>query len=431
VDDKPVAKKKPMSLDDEDDRPRGRHRDEDDQDDQPRGRRRREEDDDRPRRKPRRDDDEDDDRGRGRRKGRRDEDDRDDFDDYDYAPPPKGSKFGVGRVGVLLLLISLSLYAGSMALHALFLLVALVGVAVPSGLGVMTGIMGLANWVVGLVGLGLCIAGPRRARGLAIAALSVAAVHLILAFVTANHTGSAVFSSRAVWALSAGNRAENLIQLQKDLQKEMQKNPSSARAKQLREELDSYREDNRGPVVIGDDDRPVRSSADMRWPDLVTFLPQLDELIVVLAYQAKIGFEKGWYLLGFFTGLLELARLILIAVLIGALARAAKRGDAESKAKIGWIVGASAVGTCLLVYLLTAVIMDSYTSDLKKSFTNSAPSGQVDMEKQFEKVRSTGRAILRWNGVGELLVYLAHTGSLVMPMLAALTVFTATGRRGR
>jgi LSD1 subclass zinc finger protein len=464
VDDKPASKKKPLPLDDEDDRPRGRRRrDEDDEDDRPRRGRRDEEDDDRPRgrrrrdeeeeddrdrprRKPRREDDEDGDRGRGRRKGRRDEDDRDNFDDYDYSPPPKGSKFGVGRVGLLLLLISLGLYAGSLALHALFLLGALLGLPIPLGLTVVTGIMGLANWVVGLVGLGLCIAGPARSRGLAIAALSVAAVHLILAFVVVTDVDSVQGGSFSLPVLSALNKGASLREKQKEFAKEVAKNPGSARAKELREEL----KDQEGDGGLFGDSRS--SSAKLRWYDLTTQMIYPARVIEVLSYSSKY-FTKTYYLLGLFGGLAELARLILIAVLIGAMARVAKRPDAQSKAKIGWIVAASGAGACLLILLLTHVIADSIADD-KKAAAISQPAAppntagmdfqqaqramedwrkqvQADAEKEIERVQSRARAPFAWLGVGELLAYLVYTGSLVMPGLAALTVFSATGRRGR
>ena len=445
---------------DEDDRPRKKRRDDDEEDDdRPRGKKRSreddEEDEDRPRKK-RRDDDEedDDDRPRGKKRSRDDEEDEDDRprkkrkparDDTDYSPPGKGSKFGVARVGVLLLLISLGLYAGSMGLQVLFILLALVGGVIPSGMGLMTGLLGLANWIVGLVGMGLCIGGPSRARGLAIAALSVAAVHLILAFITVNDSDSILSSNIAVPMLSGLNRASNIQDLSKELQKEEKKNPGSARAKELREELKAIGEDSRDDGAgFG-----IKTSRDkMRWADLTTQLPALDKLIAILAYESK-AFSKC--LLGIFSGMAELARIILISLLIGSLAVAARADGAVSRAKLGWIVAAGAGGAALLVMLLAFVIADNISKDIKSSVPSPPPppnlagksfeeaqraneEWQRQLEAEFEKMRekqdSAIRGPFRWLGIGEFLVLLLHVGSVAMPAMAALAVFSATKSGG-
>jgi hypothetical protein len=464
--------------DDEDDRPRRKRREDDEEDDRPRSKRRRDdddEDDDRARRKKRRDDDEeDDDRPRGRR--RRDEDDneeeddrprrkRRERDDTDYSPPGKAAKFGVGRVGVLLVLISLGIYAGSLAMQAMFLLLALLGGVIPSGLLLVLGILGLANWVVGAVGLGLCIGGPSRGRGLAIAALSVAVVHLILAFITVNDTDSIVGSNLATPILSSLNHAENMQSLVRELEKEQQKNPGSARAKELREEINSYKGDKDDFVLVFDE---KSRGSKMRWFDMTTHLTYLDKLIAILSYESKL-FSKC--LLGFFCGLSELARLILMALLLGSLARAAKAGGAASKAKLGWIVAASATGAAILVMLLCFVIADSIEKDNKSV---SAPKfnqpqmpqmpdtfnmnpqqrqqamdeyqrqiknwqSQVEAEnqrmmeelkKESEKRASRVKAPFRWMGIGEFLSVALHLGSLALPALAALQIYSATKSGG-
>lgn len=454
-DDRP-RKKRSRDDDDEDDRPRKKRRDDDDEDDRPRSKKRNrddDEDDERPRKKRRDDDEDEDDRPRNKKRTRDDEDDEDDRprkkrrdrddDDYDYSPPGKGSKLGLARIGVLLVLISLGLYAGSMALQALFILIAFVGGAIPSAMGLITGLLGLLNWVTGLVGLGMCIAGPSRARGLAIAAISVAAVHLILCFITANDSDSAP-SNISIPLLSAMNRATNYLDLTKELSKEEQKNPGSDRAKKLREELKSMSEDlkDEGRALSG------KSGNSMRWADFTTYLTYSDKFIAILSYESK-GFSKS--LLGIFSGLTELARLILVSLMLGSLAITAKDYGAQSKAKFGWIAAVSTGGGALLIMLLAFVIADNIKPDTKDLQPKMPPqpnmSGksweeiqraneeyqkqmQAELDRVREKQESAAKAPLRWLGVGELLCLLLHVGSVAMPALAALAIYSGTGGGG-
>ncbi len=415
VDEAPAKKKvvAKTDLDDDEDRPRKkRSRDDDDDDD-----------DDRPRSKKRSRDDDDDDDDRPRKSKRSSR------DDIGYAPPGKGSKIGLARVGVLLVLISLGLYAGSVALQVLFILIALIGGVIPGGLTLTTGILGLLNWIVGLVGLGFCIASP-KGRGLAIAALSVAAVHLILALIVVNDGDSIIGSNLAVPVLSSFNRSENVQSLSKELQKEESKNPGSARAKELREDLKSYQDDSRADGLVFGEGTSSRSS--MRWGDLTTLQPHFDKLIAVLSYSSKL-FSK--FLLGMFCGMAELARLILICLLLGWLAGAAREYGAESKAKIGWIATASASGACLLIMLLAVVMAESAAKDAVKAASAdfSTVQSEADFVKLREKQTSAARAPIRWYAIGELLVMMLHAGTVVMPGLAAMQIYSATrgvGNRG-
>jgi hypothetical protein len=452
LDDDRPRKKKSRDDDDDDDRPRKkRSRDDDEDDNRPRSKKRSRDDDneedDRPRKKRSRDDDEDDDRPRSKKRSRDDDDDEDDDrprkksrDDDDEDDRPRkiaGSKLGIARIGMLLILISLGLFAATLGLQSLFILVALIGGVIPGGMSIITGLMGLVNWIVGLVGLGMCIAGPSRARGLAIAAVSVAGVHLILAFITANDTKSAAFSPDSVPELSMQNRQATIRELGKEYQKEVQKNPNSPAAKSLREELESYTKDI-------DRKGSSREKDSMRWADFRTFLPQLDEFILLLSYASKAAFEYGWYLLGFFTGALELARFILIALLLKSLASVAKVYSAESKAQLGWIIGASAVGAGMLILIVIGAIIDSKQDDLKKGPpSSSVPSigpntnweevqrqQQAEFQKWAEKTESAGRTMARWGGVGELLCLLLHLGSAALPAMAAMAIFSATKSGG-
>jgi hypothetical protein len=421
---------KALSLDDdEDDRPRGRRSRDEDDDDRPRSRKRSRDYD---------DEDDEDDRPRKRRKGRR--------DDEDDEPRPKAARgsLGIARAGLLLILISLGLYLAGISLHLLFLFIAWLGGSIPNGLILMTGLFGLANWIVALVGLGMSIAGPSRSRGLAIAAISVAVAHLILAFVVANNRDSIPFSSNSILVLSYQNRVEAAQDLQKELKKEIAKDANSQRVKDLREELRSRREDARDAM----EDTPRLTG--MRWHDMTTMLPQLDKLIAVLSYSSK---EFDEYLLSMFAGVAELARLILVIMVVGSLAAAAKDHGGAEKAKIGWISAAIASGVGMLVVLLVAVILDSYASDFKKAVTGGlssppempraggnfqewrqqqeqwAKDRQSEAEKMQEKFRSLQRGIKNWHAGGEFLIYLIHGGVLVLPALAALSAYSSSSRR--
>jgi disulfide bond formation protein DsbB len=395
--------------DEDDDRPRRRRDDYDDEDDRPRGRSRRD-----------RDDDYDDDRPRRRR------DDDDDYDDRDRDRdrPRKKSPYGLARPAVLLILISLGVYLGTIALNAFFLFLAWVGAPIPNVMTTLLGVAGLLGWVVALVGLGLAIAGPPKARGLAIATAALAFVHLALAFTVAIERRSGAFGNNSVAALSAMNRFERFQDLQKELDKEMRTNPNSARAKALREDLSDA---GRGGRVLGDEDTSVR------WTDLITDLPRLDSLIAVLVYSAK-GFE--YYILSLLAGMAELARLILLGLLLAALARSAKDYRAENAAKFGWIAAPSAVGIAMLVVLLAMVLAKSAAESAVKGLAPpqmgpgmTFEQMQAEQERFNAKLRSLQRAPLHYATAAELLVYTLHGATLVLPGLAALGVFRSMGRR--
>lgn len=189
--------------DDEDDRPRKKRRRDDDEDDRDRPRSRSRsrdddsDDDDRPRKRSRRDDDYDDDRDRDRPNRRRKR--RDDYDD-EPTPPDKKAPYRRAKVGALLVMISLWIYLGSLGLMALFVLLLWAGASFgEGGLFILPGLAGLANWLVAGVGLGLIISGPQKSRGLAIAAASLAGVHLILTIVSLSQMERWMFLSSVGW----------------------------------------------------------------------------------------------------------------------------------------------------------------------------------------------------------------------------------------
>ncbi|MCE9562671.1 MAG: hypothetical protein K8U57_11550 [Planctomycetes bacterium] len=338
-DDRPKSKRRRDDDDEEDDRPRKKSRreeDDDDYDDRPRSKRRRDDDDDddyddRPRSKRRRDDDDDydDDYDDRPRKRRRDYDDED--DDWHRAPKKKGpAGFAAAKTGVLLLNISFWLHGVSLALLSFFIFLALVGAfdgsssssstsrrppqrggfnndddygSSRSGSGSaefiakLPGFLGVANWIVAGVGFGFCIAGPVKARAMAITAASLAGAHLILAGVSISHLGGAV---GGFGAMGGG-----------------------------------------GDVVM--------------WLLWATTLPILDTLFPILIMGGTRGIGSD-YVLAFLAAGCELARMIFAMLMVKRLAEAAKDYEAEEKAQLG-VMGAVVAGggSAILALLVTLI----------------------------------------------------------------------------
>ena len=325
---------------------------------------------------------------------------------------PRGAaRFGPAKVGMLMVSISLWIYLGTYALLALFLLIAWIGASIPSGLMIVTGLLGLGNWIVALIGLGFCIAGPARSRGLAIAATAVAAVHLAMCFVVANNTKSAYFEYSSIPAISAMNKFERFTDLMKKIEKETDPKRKESLQKELRDLSES--ESGRNSSSF-DDDRPSRRSADdMRWQDLATLMPYSDQLIGVLSYRSK-GFSD--YVLSLLSGLIEVARLVLIVLLVGSMARAAKDHDAADRSTVAAFIAGGATIAAMIVIVLVMVILDSNKSTSVKS---------------LEEAQKAAKGMMTWAILAELLVYAIHIGSLVMPALLALQTKNAAARRGR
>lgn len=411
-------------INEEDDRPRGKSK----------GNRRRDED----------EDDEDDSnrpRGKNRNKRRRDE------DEDDWQPAGRTGA-GAAKIAVLMLIISLWLYFGTYAILALYMFIAWVGGYISTGLMVIPGILGLANWVCAAVGLGFSIAGPARSRGLAIAATAVAAVHLILAFVIANNSDAGIFSNRNIQVI--GLMAK--MSADEDAIEEAQKNPSKAKAlqeeakaraefmKDHKDELEDmlyYEARLRSKESERSFTRELKAPTAMRWADLSSMLPFADELIAVLSYHNKLF---GEYVFGLLGGLLEIARLILIVLLIGSLGRALKGHEAADRAKFALIGVCIAVASAILISLLVAVLVDSAQEDQKNAFKN-APTGQDLMQdpgaaekavkKARDKARSAHKMAQHSTAIGGLLNYTLFAGMMVMPVIAAHGVYSVASRRAR
>lgn len=345
--------------------------------------------DDRPRSKRRRDEEDDDDRPRKKKK-RRDYD-----DEEDYRPAAKGSSFGAAKVGMLMVSISLWLYVGTFALLALFLLIAWLGAAVPSGLMIVTGLLGLTNWILGLIGLGFCIAGPSQSRGLAIAATVLAVIHIVMAFVIANNEKTQNPGSMSIGMATASSRADRL----KSLADKAKNEKDPAKLREIEKEARELFED------VGE----LRSSSksEMRWPDLATLLPFSDILIANLAYESR-NFND--YVLGLLGGLIEIARAILIILLIGSIGRAARDRAVAEKSMMAMIAFAIGIVVSMVIWVIVAAILDGQKG-------SSGPNA--------------GKGAFHWFVVGALLVYLIHLGTLVFPALLGLEAKDAAARKAR
>jgi hypothetical protein len=447
-DDEPKSKKKKKSRDDDDDEPKSKKkksRDDDDDDDEPRNKK----------------------KAKKKGKKQRDDDDEDDEDDWS----PRDSSFKAAKVGMLMVSISLWLYLGSFALIAILVFLAWLGAVIPDGLMIVPGLIGVGNWVCALVGLGFCIAGPAKTRGLAIAAASAALVHVILVFVVANDKGSGFFSDGTVPFVSAHNRNKADRELQKAYTKAAEKNPDSAETKDLRKQVEERMKERKeeieereydlyiaqyagGEGLKGATDAELKevvrkSSGKMRWTDAASLMPFADKFIAVLSYQSKLF---GNYVLSLLAGLVEIARLILMLLLVAAVATAARDREAASKAKgLGLIGVCIAVGAAILLTLIVYAIHDSNISSDKKenekqaekyrdAAKNSTPKTMEEYKQEAENMKKEAEkreAELESKRAGrkamvcitELLLLALHGAALFIPALAAMQASSAAGRR--
>ena len=235
-----------------------------------------------------------------------------------------------------------------------------------------------------------------------------------MCFVVAEQPKSAYFGFHTTAALSAMNKSERVF----DIMKKMEKETDPKRREDLARELRDLSESERGSrsTVGFDEDRTPssrRSGEDMRWQDLSTLQTYSDQLIGVLAYRSK-GFSD--YVLGLLSGLLEVARLVLIVLLIGAVARAARAHDTADKSMIATFIAGGAALAAMVVIVLVMVILD-----------NNKPT----TPKSLDEALKAAKSLMTWPVLGELLVYAIHIGSLVMPALLAIAAKSAAARRAR
>ena len=274
-------------------------------DDAPRKKRRRDDDDDdyRPRSRRRRDDDDDDyDDNRGRSRGRRRRRDRDDDDDYDDRPSARGNGYAAGKTGTLLMGIGLWLYVGMYGLLALFALLAM-ATSVSEGLFAIPGICGAACTVLLLIGVSFCIAGPQKARGMAIATVCVAGVHLVLIIIC--------------YSKVSGVRGGGFGGV--------------------------------GGGILGGGE----------WLFLGSVLWVLDLVLPLLIYAPKGASLGGEGILFLLAAACELARCILVCLTIRGQATAAKDYDAADKAGMGVMLSSIVTGAAAaLVTVLVVIVIE-------------------------------------------------------------------------
>jgi predicted Zn finger-like uncharacterized protein len=262
------------------------------------------------------DDDEEDDRPRKKKKSRRYDDDEED----DWQPRSR-NKIGYGKaqIGVLLLTISSWLYFSLYVLLTICLFIALVtmlvasessGIRSSSASGkqtadiaslynvfmVLIGLIGLANWIVSLIGFAFCIAGPQRTRVSAITVTSIAGVHLIFVGLSYGITSNLMGGFRQYSGMES---------------------PS--------------------------------------WLIFATTMPFLNSFLPMLVYGSRA--INGEYIVLILTGVLEVVRLIFTLLLIRPLAVEGKNHAAAEKAQIGVVASSIIVGGGIFLMLFIALLL--------------------------------------------------------------------------
>jgi hypothetical protein len=279
----PARPAPPRRRDEEDDRPRrpARPRDEDN----------------RPRRRPRDDEDEDDeeeDRPRPRRTDR----------DREVSPEQKRAEraaFLRAMWGCRLVQHSFTFYILAMIVIVFFFVRLSLGVAMP-GLIVAAGVLGLCNWVLGAVGVGLCLSGPKSPGHyrFGIAAAFAVGVHLI-------------------FLLALVSKAEL---------------------------PPAYRADPESGVD--------------KWGQVPTRLDGLTFYLTLAAYADRLSLPAADVALPILAGLAEMVRAVLLMMVVACLARAA--GDEEVSQKCTRAAGAVSFGPgamAVVVLIVAGIIVES------------------------------------------------------------------------
>jgi hypothetical protein len=107
---------------------------------------------------------------------------------------------------------------------------------------------------------------------------------------------------------------------------------------------------------------------------------------------------------------------VLIVLLIGGVARAAREHVTADKSTIATFMAGGATLAAMVVVVLVMVILDSSKSNTPKS---------------LEEAQKSAKSLMTWAILGELLVYAIHVGSLVMPAVLSLQAKNAAARRAR
>lgn len=269
---------------------------------------------DEPRKKKR--DDDDDDRSRKKKKAKRYDDD----DDDDWQPSSRNKKgFNKARIGVLLFTISSWMYFSLYVLFTLGVFLLLMGVlvaddspragAAPVGRNtakdiatvvnfilMLIGLVGLANWIISLIGFSFCIAGPERARTGAIAVTAISGVHLV--FVGLSY-GIATSQLKTVGQFSG-----------------------------------------------------IESPT---WILFATTMPFLNSFLPMLVY----GYRSidGEFIVLILTSVCEVIRLIFSLLMIRTLAHVSKNEGTAEKAQIGVVASSILIGGGMILMLLIVLLL--------------------------------------------------------------------------
>jgi hypothetical protein len=246
----------------------------------------------------------------------------DDDDDYDWQPPRRGGgAFAKGKVGALLLSISFWLNLGAYGVLTLYALI--VWIAANSGgssssstspsrgrggesagdgsvvdmIVLLPGLVGLGAWIVGTVGCSFAIAGPSKARGMAITATVFAGLHLVFTGVT--------FSN-------------------------------------VQEGLGSFGRSLPGLGKLG-------------WILFASTLPTLNTFFPVLFFDSKA--INGDYIIALLAAICEACRLIFALLALKALAGAARDYEAAEKSHFSLMTAIAILGGVVLFTLLIAILL--------------------------------------------------------------------------
>jgi hypothetical protein len=309
LEDEPKTKRVVADEDDEPRKNRSRNDDDDDEDERPKSRKKRS-----------RDDDDEERRRKKKKKKRYDEDEFE--DDWEPRLNAGGAEYAKGKTGALLLGISFWLNLGAYGLLALYTLIAWLmigdaasGSSSPRGgrsssgssggddgaildmLVILPGLIGLAAWIVGLIGCSFAIAGPRKSRGMAITATVFASVHLIMVGVT------------------FGNMQD-------------------------------------GMGSIG---RSVPGLGKAAWIAVASTLPALDAFLPMVFYQSKEMSTS--YVIGVIAAVCEVARLLTAMFLLKAMALAARDFQASERSGYGIMIVLGVIGGVILLSLLVVILL--------------------------------------------------------------------------
>jgi hypothetical protein len=126
-----------------------------------------------------------------------------------------------------------------------------------------------------------------------------------------------------------------------------------------------------------------------------------------LCYDSK---DFSNYLLPLLGGLVEAARVVLLVLLVGAVAGAARDEDVAGRSKLGALLAGGATLAGMVVVLIMFVILDNASS------SKSAGSG-------------SGKGPLNFLAIGEIALYMVHAAALFLPAVLALQASSAAGRR--